>query len=189
MNLLNIIKGRRSIRKYSDKKISEEDLREIVEAGIWAPSGQNRQPWYYVVIHSESEMKRVRNYFQGILPSLEEELKKSLPRHEEIIRETLDFTKDLGNADAVILAFLQKDYEDIVGAMYDSVAAGIQNMLLMAYSKEIGSCWQTSPRFIEDELRRYYAPGKGKLVGCVTLGYALEEGRATVRKDGRVKFL
>ena len=45
MNTLDNIWTRRSVRKYTDQPISKEDLQEILEAGTWAPSAVNLQPW------------------------------------------------------------------------------------------------------------------------------------------------
>ena len=45
MELKEAIYGRRSVRKFSDKRISDEDLQEILDAGLWAPSAVNLQPW------------------------------------------------------------------------------------------------------------------------------------------------
>ncbi|HHE75632.1 MAG TPA: nitroreductase family protein, partial [Candidatus Aciduliprofundum boonei] len=45
MDLLEIIKGRRAVRRFQEKPISMEDLRKIIEAAIWAPSGSNLQAW------------------------------------------------------------------------------------------------------------------------------------------------
>ncbi|MEM3620455.1 MAG: nitroreductase family protein, partial [Nitrososphaerota archaeon] len=46
---MNIIKGRRSVRSFLDKEVSREHLITILEAGIWAPSGSNIQPWEFVL--------------------------------------------------------------------------------------------------------------------------------------------
>ncbi|MDD4183330.1 MAG: nitroreductase family protein, partial [Candidatus Omnitrophica bacterium] len=45
MNILNLIKSRRSVRKFKKTDISAETIGKILEAGKWAPSGLNNQPW------------------------------------------------------------------------------------------------------------------------------------------------
>ena len=50
MNVKEAIMGRRSVRKYKKTPIREEDIREILEAGIMAPSASNLQPWYFVAV-------------------------------------------------------------------------------------------------------------------------------------------
>ena len=49
MDALKVLLERRSIRKYRDVPVSDEILEEIVQAGLYAPSGLNLQPWYLVV--------------------------------------------------------------------------------------------------------------------------------------------
>lgn len=53
MNLLNLISSRRSVRKYLDKQIPDEDLRTILEAGHLAPSWMNVQSWKFILIKSQ----------------------------------------------------------------------------------------------------------------------------------------
>ena len=56
MNTYETILNRRSIRAYLDKPVAAEDLKEILEAGTWAPSGVNLQPWYLVAIQSKEKL-------------------------------------------------------------------------------------------------------------------------------------
>lgn len=51
--MLDLIKSRKSVRKYSDKHISDEDLRKILEAGQLAPSWMNVQSWKFILIKSQ----------------------------------------------------------------------------------------------------------------------------------------
>ena len=51
--MLDLIKNRKSVRKYSDKHIPDEDLRKILEAGRLAPSWMNVQSWKFVLIKSQ----------------------------------------------------------------------------------------------------------------------------------------
>ena len=57
MELREIIKNRRSIRKYVDKPIDEKMIKEILYYGSLAPSGKNRQPWRFVVIQEDKKLK------------------------------------------------------------------------------------------------------------------------------------
>lgn len=50
MELMEAIKGRRSVRKFKPDPIPKEDLEEIIQAGLCAPSAQNLQPWYFVAL-------------------------------------------------------------------------------------------------------------------------------------------
>ncbi len=57
--LLDFIKARRSIRAFQDKLIPEKEIDMIVEAGRWAPSASNRQPWEFIVIRNKDVLKKI----------------------------------------------------------------------------------------------------------------------------------
>ena len=55
IKMISAIYDRRSIRKFSDKPISQEDIKDIIQSGIKAPSSKNRQPWKYIVIQGTAK--------------------------------------------------------------------------------------------------------------------------------------
>jgi nitroreductase len=56
MDVLDVIRTRRSIRRYTAGLVSEEDINRILEAGRWAPSADNSQPWTFVVLRSQAAL-------------------------------------------------------------------------------------------------------------------------------------
>ncbi len=56
-----IIKSRRSIRKFTNKKFSNKTIRKIIEAGIKSPNGENYQPWCFIVIQNEKNRQDESN--------------------------------------------------------------------------------------------------------------------------------
>ena len=70
MEIREVVKGRRSIRKYKPDKVSENIIREIIEDARWAPSGGNTQPWELNVVTGESLRKfkeaNRRNFLEGV---------------------------------------------------------------------------------------------------------------------------
>ena len=59
MDILNLLKFRRSIRVYQDKPIPKDLLLQILEAGRWAPTGANLQPWHFIVVTDEETRRKV----------------------------------------------------------------------------------------------------------------------------------
>ena len=55
MDVMEAIKGRRSIRQFSEKPVEREQLGRLLEAARWAPSGGNLQKWRFVVVTSPSQ--------------------------------------------------------------------------------------------------------------------------------------
>lgn len=55
--LLDLVEKRRSIRKFTDEKVSEEDLREILTIALHAPTAKNRNPVRYIIIRDKKDWK------------------------------------------------------------------------------------------------------------------------------------
>ena len=188
METIKNIHTRRSIRNYSDQPVSKEELQEILEAGTWAPSGVNLQPWYFVALHSPEERAKMEEIMVRVSDRLEPSLKARFATAPSVVDETVTFVRSLGGAPVYILAFqLKPDYENAADMVNLSIGAALENILLSANDKGLGTCWLTAPveTQVGDELRDLFAPGKGSRVALVTLGYPEKEGKAPKRKDGR----
>src|SRR5215471_10836600 len=61
-DLLDLIKSRRSIRRFQDRPVPEELLRKIIEAGTWAPSACNMQDWRFVVVRDQKKKDDIFDY-------------------------------------------------------------------------------------------------------------------------------
>jgi nitroreductase len=48
--VIQAIRARRSIRQFTKEVISDEGVNQILESGLWAPSGKNNQPWKFAII-------------------------------------------------------------------------------------------------------------------------------------------
>ena len=67
MDIFELIKTRRSIRNYEEKPVLKETISKIVEAGIWAPSSLNRQPWRFVVANDPDTLTELNDELRRIL--------------------------------------------------------------------------------------------------------------------------
>jgi nitroreductase len=56
---MDVILARRSVRKYTDRPVSEEQLTKLLEAGMAAPSAKNRQPWHFVLVRDRGTLARL----------------------------------------------------------------------------------------------------------------------------------
>ncbi len=192
MEVREAIKKRRSIRRYKDTPIPEQDLMEILEAGLYAPSAVNLQPWYVVAIRSAEGRKKLEETMAHVSRVMEPSLRERFAKHPEVAAESTRFIRQLGGAPLYILVFQMKDeYKKTASTITQSVAAAIENMLLAATEKGLGSCWLTAP--VEagagDQLRETFAPEKGELVALLTLGYPEVIPEMPKRKQGRYVIL
>lgn len=65
--MLDVIYDRRSIRKYQNKSIEDEKLNEILRAGMYAPSGMNKQPWTFVVCTEKIPLMKYKKFTRILL--------------------------------------------------------------------------------------------------------------------------
>ena len=64
MDLLKLIKKRRTIRKYKHSKISQKIIRDIIDAARWAPSAHNLQPWKFIAISDKKKISAIADFLQ-----------------------------------------------------------------------------------------------------------------------------
>ena len=184
MNLPNILKNRRTIRVYQRKPIKRSILEKIVEAGSWAPSAHNTQPWEFLIIRTSNEKKSFSKY-----------LKKNYRKYNSSVNILLkESVKIIENAPVIILAlnsqifsrrlkkFGGKYYLPAYIAEIQSISAAIQNMNLCAYYLGLGMAWLTTPIFLKDGIMKYFR-NKAELVAILTLGYSKENGYKFKRKE------
>lgn len=188
MELMDVILQRRSVRRYEPAPVPDELLEELLEAGLYAPSAVNRQPWYFVVIRSKEQMDKLVETMDYVSQRIEPNLKRRFERHPEVVKDTTAFVRRLGGAPVCILAFrLKPDDVDDALSTTQSIAAAIENILLAAVDKGLGGCWLTAPveARVGEQLRDIFAPDKGTLVAMMTLGYPAQTPKAPLRRDGR----
>ncbi len=167
------IQNRRSIREFNGRPISEEILSEIVEAGRWAPTGGNSQSVHFLVLCRPSVLKelqgRVKTAFSQM--DLTEDLYFSI---QNSIRKSRagDYTYDY-HAQVLVVAANRKGYPN---AMADSACA-LQNMMLMACSLGVGSCWINQLHWLDENplIREYLEPlglqPEETICGSAAFGY------------------
>ena len=66
MELIDAITGRRSVRRYQEKVVSRELLEELMATACWAPSADNLQPWYFVVLTREADIRLMQETMEKV---------------------------------------------------------------------------------------------------------------------------
>jgi nitroreductase len=182
---MKIIQDRRSIRQYTDEPVSEEHLEMILEAARQAPSGENAQPWRFIIVKDEAMRKQlgavagggsgrrftaefVTKKMQARFSSLEDEAKKKAIFEKLTSGRVSAF---LADAPVSIVVCGRKDVWDLP---YDTSAA-IENMLLMVTALGLGACWVIAPCIdIRDEERLkdlLGVPEGVKVVSIIAVGH------------------
>lgn len=191
MDAIECMKTRRSIRKYKPDPVPRELLEEVLDSALAAPSGTNLQPWHFVVLQSPEAVARFRELTAEIPAKFHPVLAQRFPNHPKTVQATEGFLATLGGAPVCILAFLEKtDYPDR-DSVLQSVSAAIENLLLAAWAKGLGTCWMSVAQRmgLGPVLQKEFAPEKGEFIAAVTLGYPAQSPVAPRRKEGRVTYL
>lgn len=183
MNVLKLIKERRTTRKYSNKFLPRKTIDKIIEAGIWAPSPHNSQPWEFIIIKNKDLKRR-------LLKKLNSASSRYMTSFRILFKNAL---KIIENAPTIILVyntcFLSKKtgkfgepYSSITHlSEIEGISAAIQNMLLAATSLGLGMAWLTIPLFASKEFSEVMKTDK-ELVAVLTLGFSAEKSKRLFRK-------
>lgn len=181
MELIDAIRGRRSIRRFKDKPVPIELVREVLDAANYAPSAKRGEQWRFTVLTGDAKAR-----FLGFF---DEELDRFIEEHG--VKEagsSKNSCRIMDQAPVLVIVWNSGEYGWTTEE--HSVAAAIQNMLLRAYDLGLGSLWIGDVYHAYDAIREYF--GKDwKLSGAVSLGYADGEGHAFKRKtiDEVAEFL
>ncbi len=187
--MISAIYDRRSIRKFTDRPISQEDITDIIQSGIKAPSSKNRQPWKYIVVQGNAKEEMLKVFRQGI--EREEKDNALLPLSKQHIAAA-KYTVDI-MAEAPIIVFVVNSLgksilteltpEEHVYEICNiqSISASIQNMLLAATEKGIGSLWICDIYFAYSELCKWL-DSDGQLIAAIAFGYPNEFPKERPRK-------
>lgn len=182
---------RRSVRKYKNEPLSDELLMEVLEPALYAPSSMNIQSWHFVVARTPEAMDEVKQIMYKSMLEKSPALKARFANHPEVVQETQNFLTSLGGAPVCVLAFLLKEEQNGNEGARLSVAAAVENLLLSAWDKGLGTCW-LAPAVNEElkqEFRARFAPDKGDFVAAITLGWPDHAPKLPPRKDGRYTFI
>lgn len=166
MDLFEAILTRRSIRRYTGERISDDDLRLILKAGFQAPSAHNHQPWHFIVVRDAALTQKVAE------------------RHQ--------YAKILPQAGCGIFVCGDTTIETSLGFLVEDCSAAIQNILLAAHGLGLGAVW--CGIYPKDDLvaavnEIFKLPPEILPVGLVVVGHKAEEKESVDRyMESRVHY-
>lgn len=164
---LNCLLKRRSTKKYTDQQVSDELLDQVLEAGLFAPTGRNNQNVICVAVRDQ----KIRDQLSRM--------------NAEIMNVQID---PFYSAPCVIVVFA--DSEGTTWVEDGSLVLG--NMLNAAESLGLGACWvhRARPMFESEEgkalMKQWGLPETMKGIGNCILGYKDAEPMEKPRKEGRI---
>lgn len=150
MEAIDAIMSRRSIRKYTEKKIPEETITKLLKTAMNAPSAHNKQPWHFIVIDDHEIMKEITKYH--------------------------NYSKMLEQASHAIIVLGDNQIQNTDFWIHDCSAA-TENILIAANSLGLGAVWlgvHPSEALIERTKKMFNVPVHVIPLGIVSLGFPEE---------------
>lgn len=190
-NILN----RRSTRVFTEENVNEEILKEIVNAGLYAPSSKNRQLWHFTVIQNKE-----------VLNQLDKDTKDAVKKYAEEKVSDQDMLKNLlskanndafnGFYNAPVAILISKDTTNVTSA--DNCACASQNLMLASEAFGLGSCWVGFVKHLfkldESKAKEYYEkfeiPENYIPTHAIVIGHKKNKvSKAPARKENTVKYI
>ena len=184
MDLFDAIAGRTSIRRFKDQPMPEEDIRKVLDAGRFAPSANNTQPWSFLVIRDKTVLAKmaeaVRQQVDRMIPHAENE--KQAQRLAAYKGTHYTFFEKA----PVVIAVFTEGYDAVTNQLLarmgysadeiqrlrpnpglQTVAAPIEHTLLAAHALGYGSCWMTGPLVAQEAFEKLLGYGKDRSIAAL----------------------
>ena len=160
MDAMDAILSRRSIRRYTEQKVSDEMIKELLEAAMSAPSAGNEQPWHFIVIRDRQILNEIPNYHP--------------------------YSQMLKQAPVAIMVCGDERLQKYEGYWVQDCSAATENILIAAQAKGLGGVW-LGVYPVEDRvagLRKLLGiPEEVITFSLVSIGYPAEQKPGSDRYD------
>ncbi|HYF80063.1 MAG TPA: nitroreductase family protein [Symbiobacteriaceae bacterium] len=211
--LAELIRSRRSIRKYRPDDVPDELLLKAIDLATWAPNGGNRQPWQFWVIKNREVIGQIADAVDGrsrLMASWPEA--QAYPADVERWNRVSSFFRQA----PVCIAVMVGGYESLADKLMkargeadpaaremlewrrfgasriQSIGAAVQNLLLALHQQGLGACWMAGPQQAKGEIEALLGvPAEFEFVALVPVGWPAEEKAGGPRKpmDEVVRFV
>jgi nitroreductase len=179
----------RAMRRFTDEPVDEEDVRAVLRAAVQAPSGGNIQPYRFLVVTDEGLRAAIGELYlraweryapavAAVTPPARDQA--AAAAHERNVRASDDLARSLGRVPVLILVLMPRismtvsdeQGEMDVGPTYASVYPAVQNLVLAARARRLGTVLTTVYRIHEAELRELCGiPDRYEVAALLPLGH------------------
>lgn len=202
--LTDLIKTRRSVRKFQNKPVPEDLLLKALELATWAPNGGNQQAWKFLIVSNKGLIEKMADAVKG-----KTELMSSWPEAKQFgetvarWRKTSDFFRDAPACIAVLMGRYSSIADQILRARGESdavareirshrqvgssglqsAAAAITYLLLLLHYFGLGATWMAGPLQAKKEIEQMLGvQPEWHFVALIPVGYPAETPEVRARK-------
>jgi len=183
MDFDEVVVKRRSIRKFKEERVTEEVLNKVLDAGRWAPSAGNCQPWRFIVVTDADVKQNIAKIFTEFSRKAWAEFSPERARYLAARGGSWD-----KSSMAKIPVLIVVCYE-VPERMKDELVLGsawcaVENVLLAATAEGLGSCIYTFYGVEEENMLKEMlrVPERYRIAAVIQLGYSAAEPPAPSRK-------
>ncbi len=184
MDFFDVVLKRRSVRKFKPDKVPQHALNRILEAGRWAPSGANLQPWRFIVVASPEVKAKITDvcteFSRKVWATFAPETARFLAARGGTWNKT-----HMKATPVLIAVCYRATAEPVSEYALASAWAAIENMLLAATNEGLGSCVYTHAFVEEEEALKSILniPDAYHLAALIQLGFAEADPTAPPRRQ------
>ncbi|MCI0776326.1 MAG: nitroreductase [Chloroflexi bacterium] len=174
-SVLEAIRTRRNVREFTDKPVTVDDLKTIIEAATWAPNHRHTEPWRFIVLAKDGELRK--QVAQIVHDWTYDNIKN--PNQKRRIDSSAAAKREILDAPAFMYVYaLEGPNEEVTRENYAATACAVQNLLLAAHSIGIGVGWSTGKPCLADVRSTIGAEPDWQTVGALYIGYPAEKPEA-----------
>ena len=183
MEFADLVRTRRSCRSFENSSLSEIQLTAILDAGRWAPSPLNLQPWEFIIINDPEIKAQVRKVAEAAKKEVND---KNGPGWAA--RYGVDFLEEAAVQIVVVVNPSRGGLGSLFGQKHGAIQAAsacIQNMLLACADMGLGALWFTF--FRPEKLRSLLnIPEKLEIAGVIPIGRPKAPTKTPPRKEPKI---
>ena len=202
--LAELIKTRRSVRKFQDKPVPEDLLLKALELATWAPNGGNYQPWRFLIVTNKALIQKMGEAVKAKTElicswaeatefgEIVERWRRSCDffRHAPVCIAVL-MGKYISAADRILSTRGEEDTvaqeiracRELGNSSLQSVAAAISHLLLILHQFGLGATWMAAPQTAKNEIEQLlHVSPEWDFVDLIPVGYPAETPKVPPRK-------
>ena len=199
MDLYEAMRTLPSVKRYKPHPVSDDDIRTILKAATWAPSGGNAQPWEFIVIRDPALKQKLADLYRAGLKFLWDHPRRQGYREfdkrtfqKTMLRKSHYFRDHLEETPVLIVVAMDREKDNLprygalkairADSVFTSIMPCVQNLMLAARGLGLGTCLTTALNILEEDAKIALGmPEETQIVALIPLGYPAHNFKPVTR--------
>lgn len=199
MDLYEAMRTLPSVKRYKPDPVSDDDIRTILTAATWAPSGGNAQPWEFIVVRDPALKKKLADLYRGGLKFLWDHPRRQGYREPDkrtfqktMFRKSHHLRDHMEETPVLIVVAMNREKDNLprygvlkairADSVFTSIMPCIQNLMLAARGLGLGTCLTTALNILEEDAKIALGmPEETQIVALIPLGYPADDFKPVTR--------